>query len=175
MKNINKIIIIILILSIALIFTTGCKEIETTEIIRIHIRANSNSEMDQAVKYKVKDEIVKFIEPLAADIKTKSEMYELLENNLSKIKEIADKKLILEGKNYLSNVVLRTEEFPIRSYDDVTLPAGVYDALIIELGEAKGDNWWCVAYPPLCFLGATPNGTEYFTYKSKLLEILKKG
>ena len=71
------------------------------------------------------------------------------------------------GFNYHSKVAVRNELFPTRVYGDFTLEEGFYDALIVELGEAKGDNWWCVVYPPLCF-----TGTENIKYKSKILEII---
>ena len=65
------------------------------------------------------------------------------------------------------------EQFPDRSYNGVTLAAGVYDALIVELGSGSGNNWWCVVYPPLCFVGGESNGTNQIVYKSKLLEIIR--
>ena len=68
---------------------------------------------------------------------------------------------------------MRSEYFPTRCYDDVVLESGEYDSLIVELGSGTGDNWWCVAYPPLCFVNATDDGTENVVYRSKLLEIIK--
>ena len=72
------------------------------------------------------------------------------------------------GKNYVCTAQIKTEEFPTRVYEDLTLERGFYDALILNLGSGKGDNWWCVVYPPLCFVG---EGTGY-VYKSKLLAII---
>ena len=76
--------------------------------------------------------------------------------------------LLESGFNYQSKVQIREEYFPTRVYDGITLDAGVYDAVIIELGNAQGQNWWCVVYPPLCFVNV---GTKY-EYKSKILEIV---
>ena len=75
---------------------------------------------------------------------------------------------------YSAKVKLCKESFPDRSYNGVTLPQGVYDALIIELGSAQGNNWWCVVYPPLCFVGAENNGTNTIVFQSKLVEIVNQ-
>lgn len=142
---------------------------DNNEYIRIHIRANSNSEYDQSIKYQVKDSVVEVLTPLSKDMKSKSEMYAILESNLDAIRLTVDKRLAELGQNYTCRVRLNKEEFPTRSYEDVTLQAGVYDALIIELGTGKGDNWWCVAFPPLCFTGVD-NGSGKISYKSKIAE-----
>lgn len=166
-------VVMIVVISFCL---TGCNKTSMEEdIIRIHIRANSNADIDQAVKYKVKDEIVKYITPLSKSLENKLAMYNLLSNELDNLEKIADKVLKKEGFAYKSNASLRKEEFPIRSYGSVTVPAGIYDSLIIELGTGKGNNWWCVAYPPLCFIGAKENGEDTFKYKSKFYEIIKNG
>lgn len=143
---------------------------EKNSYIRIHIRANSNSEYDQSVKYTVKDSVVEAITPLAEDITDKESMYKVLENNLTIIKAAADRKLGELGVNYRANIRLCREKFPTRTYDDLTLTGGVYDALIIELGEGVGDNWWCVAFPPLCFVGEKMDGKKV-EYRSKLYQL----
>ncbi|MDE7349417.1 MAG: stage II sporulation protein R, partial [Clostridia bacterium] len=86
-------------------------------------------------------------------VKTKAEAMEILQNNIVAMKSVADATLAQNGYGYLSRVSLRKEEFPARTYGDLTLDRGVYDALIIELGSGEGDNWWCVVFPPLCFVG----------------------
>ena len=82
----------------------------------------------------------------------------------------ADKVLRANGYTYGARASIRQEQFPTRVYDGVTLDAGVYDALIVELGTGAGDNWWCVVYPPLCFSGGNGN----VIYKSKIAEIIGK-
>lgn len=151
----------------------GFNQKEENSYIRIHIRANSNSDYDQNIKYKVKDKVVEAITPLAQEIKSLEDMYSLLDSNLQNIKAIVDKFLLTQGVTYVSNIRLNKEEFPTRSYEELTLQAGVYDALIIELGSGEGDNWWCVAYPPLCFIGED-TGTEEIIYKSKFKEFFDK-
>ena len=92
----------------------------------------------------------------------------MLKENLGELKKIADGILETNGYDYKSTVKLNCEEFPTRSYGELTLEKGFYDALIVNLGSGEGDNWWCVVYPPLCFV----NGNAPYVYKSKLLEII---
>ena len=142
----------------------------TSEYLRIHVRANSNSEADQSVKYKVKDAVVEFITPLAAQCETKSKAMALVGANLDGIESVCESTLRANGYYYGANAEIRREEFPTRVYGDVTLASGVYDALIIELGSGTGDNWWCVLYPPLCFTSATQN----VEYRSLIYDIIER-
>lgn len=139
------------------------------EYIRIHIRANSNQEIDQNIKYNIKDNIVEYLTPYIANCKTKQDFEKIIYDNLSQIENIADDILEQNGFLYKSNAKFCQEQFPARSYNNFVLESGLYDALILELGEAKGDNWWCVVYPPLCFV----ENNQDILYKSKILEILK--
>lgn len=135
------------------------------DYLRIHIRANSNSEYDQQIKYIVKDSVVEALKPIVASINSKENMIKVLEDNLPALTAVVDNKLCELGQNYTSKVRICEEKFPTRSYEELTLGAGVYDAIIIELGSGEGDNWWCVAYPPLCFVTAEGDG-EKIEYKS---------
>lgn len=144
-----------------------------TDFLRIHIRADSNSTEDQSVKYVVKQAVVEYLAPYLAEATTKEQAMSVVQNQLANLKNVCDKTLKSQGKTYVSTVKLCTENFPDRAYNGVTLPAGVYDALIIELGSGEGDNWWCVVYPPLCFVGDS-DGSGNIVYKSKLLEIIRK-
>ncbi len=139
--------------------------------LRIHIRANSNDATDQSVKYKVKESIVEYMTPRLNGVGDKQEAMKVLENNLDGMKRVADVTLARYGYSYSSRVSVRKEEFPVRTYGDLTLESGVYDALIIELGSGKGDNWWCVVFPPLCFVGEE---SEDFQYKSFFGELYEK-
>lgn len=144
-----------------------------TEFLRIHIRADSNAEQDQNVKYKVKEAVVEYLTPFLTNATSKSKAMEIVRSKISEIKKVCDTALKQNGFNYVSNVRLAQEEFPDRAYNGVTLAAGVYDALIVELGSGSGNNWWCVVYPPLCFVGGESNGTNSIVYKSKLMEIIR--
>lgn len=143
------------------------KEQPHKEYLRIHIRANSNLAEDQQVKYVVKDKIVEYLTPFISDCKTKQKAETLLEDNLKGIEQVALAVLRQNGFNYSVKASVKREEFPTRVYDGVCLESGFYDALIIELGSGKGDNWWCVVYPPLCFTGGVS-----LVYRSKILDII---
>ena len=142
------------------------------EYLRIHIRANSNEEVDQSVKYLVKEKLVCYFTPILSECKTKEKAEIEIKNRLNEVERIANEVLALNGYDYKSSARLNYELFPTRTYEDLTLNGGYYDALIVELGEGKGDNWWCVVYPPLCFVGGEPTG-DCLVYKSKLHEIIK--
>ena len=169
-------ILIALIAGLAIFFAGNAGEKYTTDpadadaYLRVHIRANSNSAEDQEVKYKVRDEVVKFLTPIVAECATKEEAMEKIGANLDGAVKVADETLKKYGYTYGARASIRQEEFPTRVYENATLAAGVYDALILELGTGEGDNWWCVVYPPLCFGG----GNCKVEYKSKIAEIIKK-
>ena len=156
---------IILLTAVAFFYN---KPVEKQGYLRIHIRANSNCEVDQQVKYKVKERVVTFLTPFVAECQTVERAKEMLQNKIPEIEKVANSVLQENGFNYFSKAKLKTEEFPTRVYQDLTLESGFYDALIISLGEGTGDNWWCVVYPPLCFVG---EGNS-FVYKSKIKQII---
>ena len=120
------------------------------------------------MKYKVKDAVVNFLTPKLTDCDTKVKAQEKIQSLLTDIESVCDKVLDANGYDYKSKAKINVEEFPTRVYGGLTLTSGFYDALIIELGSGKGDNWWCVVYPPLCFTG----GEHGYVYKSKLKQII---
>ncbi len=138
------------------------------EYLRVHIRANSNEQEDQNVKYLVKEKLVVYLTPILSQCKTKERAEEELNKRLKDIERIANDVLSSNGYDYVSHAFVREELFPTRTYSSLTLESGYYDALIVNLGEGKGDNWWCVVYPPLCFV----EGGKNVVYKSKILEII---
>ena len=173
MKKIGIIILLIAAiagLSIAFMGSGKSEEQANTSYLRVHIRANSNGADDQAVKYKVRDSVVEFLTPVVADCETKEEAMKTISGKLAEIETVADRVLRANGYTYGAKACVRKEEFPTRVYEEVTLEAGVYDALILELGTGTGDNWWCVVYPPLCFTSGNGN----IVYKSKIAEIIHK-
>ena len=167
MKKIISIIIIIFTITLAIF---GLKPVQKQEYIRIHIRANSNEFIDQNIKYKIKDEIVSYLISYIAKCETREDFVTQININLQNMKNIADNILKENNFNYTSCVKFQKENFPDRSYDGTVLKAGIYDAIIVELGQGVGDNWWCVVYPPLCFVS---NKSQDVMYKSRILEILK--
>ena len=140
-----------------------------SEFLRIHIRADSNENAAQAVKYKVRDRVVEYLTPLVANYPTKAEAMQGVSAHLAEIAQVASEALRAEGFAYIATAQLREEEFPTRVYGEYTLPAGRYSALILNLGSGSGDNWWCVVYPPLCFASTDAD----VIYKSKIWEIIE--
>ena len=173
MKNVCIIFLLSIIISLTALGFSGCfgsAAAEQSEYLRIHIRADSNDENAQAVKYLVRDGIVAYLTPLVAEYETKAAATAGIEKNLARIETAANEVLARNGFDYAARAEVRTEEFPTRVYGDYTLPAGTYTALIVELGSGKGDNWWCVVYPPLCFAGSSQGNV---VYKSKIAEIIE--
>lgn len=119
-------------------------------IVRLHIIANSDTDYDQRVKLKVRDGVIAAQEELFPDGVKK----ELTEEEKKKLIKTAQEIIRAEGADY--GVALETGKFyfPTKEYENITLPAGDYDAVRLVLGEGKGENWWCVMYPPLCFTGS---------------------
>ena len=144
------------------------------DYLRVHIRAHSNLEVDQVVKYLVKDEVVDFITPYLVDCDSKQKSINTINALLNDIEVVCDNVLKQNGFTYTANAKIDTENFPTRAYENVTLQAGVYDALIIELGSGQGDNWWCIVYPPLCFVNKSNTNAQNIQYQSYLIDIIKK-
>ena len=171
MKKFCIVFVVLIIIIATVVCATAMQPAQAeNEYLRIHVRANSNDQIDQDVKYKVKDEVVKFITPYAAQCVDKETAMELISSILDEIEDVCDRVLRQNGFTYTSKASVRSEEFPTRVYGELTLEAGVYDALIIELGSGKGDNWWCVIYPPLCFT----SGTADVKYRSAIYDIVRK-
>ena len=162
--------IVAVIATVALIKNMQSTAQADTDYLRIHVRANSNSQTDQSIKYIVKDEVVRFITPYAAQCTDKERAIKIISEILPQIEEVCDKVLKEHGFSYTSKASVRAEEFPTRIYGELTLESGIYDALIIELGSGTGDNWWCVIYPPLCFT----SGTASVQYRSAIMDIINK-
>ena len=144
------------------------------DYLRVHIRANSNCELDQSVKYLVKDRVVDFITPYLIGCDTKQKSIDIITLLIDDIEDECNKVLVKNGFGYNVSARIDKEYFPTRSYSNLTLEEGVYDALIIELGSGCGDNWWCIIYPPLCFVNKSENKVQNIQYQSYLMDIIKK-
>ena len=120
------------------------------DTVRIHVIANSDSEEDQTLKLKVRDEVGKTASLLLQNCTSKKEAEYILSHNLSTIEKSADGVLQKEGAQYRSVSVIGEEYYPTRDYGTFRLPCGKYTSLQIKLGEAEGENWWCVIYPSFC-------------------------
>ena len=133
-------------------------------IIRFHVRANSDSQEDQEVKLKVKEAVVDYIRPALSESDSLSESRAILEAERDNIRNVAIKTLRDNGFMEDVSVYFEKSYFPVKSYGDVTFPAGYYEAFRVDIGDAEGKNWWCVLYPPLCFVdavyGVVPEGSK---------------
>ena len=125
------------------------------EIIRFHVIANSDSTEDQALKLVVKDNLVKSLSPLLDDASTINEARSILLEQQALIQETAEDTIQARGYDYSVKVSLEKCYFPMKVYGDYSFPPGTYEALRVQIGAAKGKNWWCVMFPPLCFVDET--------------------
>lgn len=144
-------------------------------MIRLHVVANSDSAEDQAMKLKVRDAVVKYMEGQPDLESARSYITE----NLAGIEREAERVLAEEGAAYPARANLKVSYIPQKSYEDLTLPAGNYEALKVTLGRGDGQNWWCVVFPQLCLIGETSEETEdgygrKIVLKSKIKEMLKR-
>lgn len=130
-------------------------------VLRLHVLANSDSSEDQALKLEVRDRILEETATLFKDCKTKDEAREAVESNLDKIREIAEQTVREAGYEYGVSVSLGEEEYPTKNYEECCFPAGEYLSLRVMIGEAEGENWWCVLFPPLC-IDAAGESREVF-------------
>lgn len=117
---------------------------------RLHILANSDSKEDQELKLKVRDKILEYMNK--QDFKNKKDAINYVQKNISSFTKIAQDTILENGYNYSVNIDIGNFYFPTKYYGNISLPAGYYDGIKIEIGDAKGQNWWCSLFPPLCFV-----------------------
>ena len=168
-------------------------------LFRLHVIANSDSKEDQNLKYIVRDNLLDYMNSLCANCSTKEEAISIAKEHINDFEKIATNTIIEHGYSYNISVEIGNFEFPTKQYGDISLPAGYYDALRVKIGESKGQNWWCVMFPPLCFVDVTSgvvpedskkllkenlseedftlisdNSSSEINFKFKLLEIFSK-
>lgn len=155
---------LVIILSLLLfLYTTVCaisyaQNVSTdiaNSVFRLHVIANSDSKEDQDLKYKVRDNLIEYMNKICSNCSSKEEAINLVTEHQNEFKQIAIDTINNNGYSYDVNINIGNFEFPTKNYGDISLPAGYYDALRVEIGEAKGQNWWCVMFPPLCFVDIT--------------------
>jgi len=125
------------------------------DLIRLHIVANSDSERDQKLKLEVRDAVVAYLTPLLRHAGSAEEAKQIVETQREEIIKLALNVIRRNGASYSAVLETGWFDFPLRTYGTLTLPAGKYQAVRLLLGEAQGKNWWCVLFPPLCFVDAT--------------------
>ena len=127
----------------------------SSSIFRLHVIANSNSEEDQTLKYLVRDNILDYINTLISSDSSKQDVMQIINENLYNIQKVAENTINENGYNYPVNIEIGKYYFPTKSYGDISIPSGNYDGLRVKIGNAEGKNWWCVMFPPLCFVDVT--------------------
>lgn len=134
------------------------KAMET--VIRLHVRAADDTPEEQALKLRVRDAILHRTGEILKDCSDKSEAKELLSQHFSDLQAAGTEVISAAGKDHAVSVALQRERFEYREYGDFFLPEGEYDSLIVEIGEGKGQNWWCVVFPAACYVGAAEVETD---------------
>ncbi|MBQ1687759.1 MAG: stage II sporulation protein R [Lachnospiraceae bacterium] len=122
------------------------------EVVRFHVLANSDSVKDQKTKLQVRDVLVAHLQNKMKKIKSKAEAEGYLQAHKKELQKLAERTLTHLREKKLVKVYLTNKKFPVKRYGDVVFPAGNYDTLQVEIGNAKGKNWWCVMYPTLCMI-----------------------
>lgn len=156
-KKIIGIIMAMIFIVSTILCSIGVNEVPELEkrgenLIRFHVLANSDDPEDQRLKLKVRDKIIK---EMAGEMETSENIVEtrnIIKRNLRRIEEIAESEILSEGRDYKVSAKLTEDTFPTRRYGGTVFPAGRYEALKVEIGEGIGKNWWCVMFPPLCFV-----------------------
>ncbi len=195
----DKILLSVVAIAISLYVAFSCTYFTASaegvkeDVVRLHILANSDSEIDQEVKLKVRDALLKTNASILSDSVTTENAKEHFEKSKEILLKAAKDTLKENGFDYNVKITLQKEYFETRTYGSLTFPAGQYTALKVILGEGEGKNWWCVMFPPLCVPAADGveanetttdyltksgekivNGGEKYIVKFKLLEIYEE-
>lgn len=156
-KNLKMVIILsfLLFIYISVCAISYAQNVSTdiaNSVFRLHVIANSDTDEDQNLKYMVRDNLLNYMNSICKDCESKQEAISIVEENKDVFQQIATDTITKQGYSYPVTINIGNFEFPTKHYGDISLPAGFYDALRVEIGEAKGQNWWCVMFPPLCFV-----------------------
>ena len=150
---------VLLLLALAAFLTSGALALQTEQalsdkVVRLHVLAHSDSEEDQALKLRVRDRLLAYVEPLLESAPDRRTAEALLRGQLLELERVAGEEIRAGGYDYPVSVRLEDTPFPTREYEGFTLPAGRYLALRVVIGQGAGRNWWCVVFPPLCAAAA---------------------
>lgn len=169
MKRIRFVILIVIVItslfiiqvkSSVVLHDKDISDYNANDLLRLHIVANSNTLEDQKIKRDIRDEVIRQSSKFFISLEDPFQAKAVVEENLSYIKEVVKNKLLQYNKDYKVDLEVGIFDFPTRSYGDKTLTAGKYQALKITLGEGEGENWWCVLFPPLCFVDSMDKLSE---------------
>lgn len=171
---------VLLILMTFLIVVAISNKNTTEEIIipndsiRIRVIANSNSDEDQKIKQKIRKSIQIELSKMLQDVNDINEVRNVLKNNLKDVEYTVEKELDKNNIDMKYQVNYGNNFFPMKTYKGVKYEEGYYESIVIKLGSSKGDNWWCVLFPPLCLMEEDDNNIEEVEYKSFVKEIIDK-
>lgn len=168
-SNLSKFFIIFLLLAIFILLSANSYVNAVSSniadgVFRLHVIANSDSFEDQNLKYKVRDALLDYMNSICSDVSSKEDAMNIASEHLEDFKAIAENVIYENNYTYPVSVEIGKYDFPTKNYGDVSIPAGIYDALRVKIGKASGKNWWCVMFPPLCFVdvssGIVPNESK---------------
>ena len=176
MKKIKFIVILSMLFLIYIFFSaysyvSAISDNMYNSVFRLHVIANSDSDEDQNLKYIVRDNLINYMNEKTNTFTSKEDIIEYAKNHIEALKNIAEMTVKEQGYNYPVTVEIGNFEFPTKTYGDISFPAGNYDALRVKIGNANGRNWWCVMFPPLCFVDVS-TGIVPETSKEELKENL---
>ena len=168
-NNIYRFLLLLILFTIFILFSAfsyvnAVSSEISNSVFRLHVIANSDSEEDQNLKYKVRDSLLEYMNSLCSNVSSKQEAISIAQNHVEDFENIAKRVISDNGYEYTVSVEIGQYDFPTKEYGAITLPAGMYDALRVKLGSAPGHNWWCVMFPPLCFVdvssGVVPDSSK---------------
>ena len=159
--------------SVGAVYSANIQKGIADKVVRFHVLANSDSYEDQQLKLCIRDRILEKMGPVLKEAADKEETKVILQESFPIIRQAAMEEINAWGYDYDVKVSLSKDAFPMKQYGDLAFPAGIYDALRVEIGSASGQNWWCVMFPPMCFVDAT-SGQVTKQSKQKLSETLSE-
>jgi len=142
-------------------------------IIRLHVIAHQNSAVEQAVKLSVRDALLAEIGALLQNAHDVHEAASVITKSLPRLETLASEELSSIGSPHAVSLIWGSFLFPARTYGQIVLPAGVYPALYVNIGAGRGTNWWCIMYPPLCYVPGVVRRGEGVRHQSALLNLLR--
>jgi stage II sporulation protein R len=167
--KLKQILVILFLLTLftfvnAISYVNAVSEDIANSVFRLHVIANSDSKEDQDLKLKVRDELLSYMNVLSKNCSSKEEVIQIANSHQEELKEIAQQVIQKNGFDYEVDIQIGSATFPTKTYGDISFPAGNYDALKVKIGKANGQNWWCVMFPPLCFVdvssGIVPDSSK---------------
>ncbi|MCB2289210.1 stage II sporulation protein R [Clostridium sp. CS001] len=168
------IIVISIVVNTSTINGKASQQDISSKLIRFHVIANSDDKIDQGLKLKIRDAVLKYVSPKLKDCKDIEESRKIINNEDKNIKGISEAVIKENGFKYSVATALSQEYFPVKTYGNITLPQGKYEAYRIIIGTGTGQNWWCVMFPPLCFVDITKGNVSYEKTEKEMKNVLSE-